>query len=830
MEIPAYQKFPFRDVVHLRSEILKLGLDIPLAEDLSPLTRNLSLEHKDLPNRFCVLPMEGYDGASDGSPGEWTFRRYMRYAEGGFGLIWMEATAVRQDGRSSPRQLFLQPDNVERFRRLVETVRETAMEYWGHEIGIVVQVTHAGPYSGPEGKPAPRTADMPSVTDGYLDRLKEDYLAVARLVSEVGMDGIDVKCCHGDLLSSVLAAAGRKGKYGGFEGGSRLVREIVETISAELPDLLVAVRLGVPGDGDRTRWVRFAERLGAAGAGMLGVTVETKPTGMQDGDALLREVSGILETSKTLAGAGLPVVGGGLSSLRQYLPHVCAAAIDSGVLAVAGMGKAALAYPDAPRDLIRTGKMDPAKCCMVCGACQRLAEDGGRAGCPVRDSAVYGPEYRYQRRFSADRLEEEAARCHDCEAAPCSAACPAGIDVPGFVKAFERGDIPASYEILRQSNVLPGICSHLCPGWMLCEGACVETTLSGRAIPILDLQYAVSWMAREEGLVGCNVPAGETGKRIAVVGAGPAGIACAVRLLEMGHRVVVFERGTRTGGTPECVIPSDRYPGGTSEIEAVLAPAIDAGRIDVRFGVTFGKDVTLSSLQEEYDATFLAAGATAEASIGSAEGVVDAYTFLQEVKAGDLKGVPARVALLAGGDCAMDAAATLDRLGATDIHVVYSGTRADLHWHAPESWFAEPGHHLLALHEPLGCATDENGTLRGLRMRRMNPTSLDETGRRKVEAVTGTGSVLEIDMVIEARGLGPAPELFAALEGVDLREDGLVRTAEDGSAMTSVDGVFAGGGLVNGGAAVVQCIAEGMRAAEEIDMWLAGKHGARGIP
>ena len=196
-------------------------------------------------------------------------------------------------------------------------------------------------------------------------------------------------------------------------------------------------------------------------------------------------------------------------------------------------------------------------------------------------------------RFAIDRLREEALRCRDCEFPTCTANCPAHVDVPAFIRAFADGQIQEAYDVLRRSNVLPEMCACVCPAEVQCEGGCLEQIFSEHALPIRDIQLAVSRLARQAGMTGVRLPQEPTGRRVAVVGAGPAGLACAIRLLEKGHHVTIFEKGERLGGVPDEIIPDSRYHEAGEEIEAILAPAKAAGRIEIRFGHALGKgDIT----------------------------------------------------------------------------------------------------------------------------------------------------------------------------------------------------------------------------------------------
>ena len=224
-----HEKFNFRSLDQIRAKVAEVGVDIRFDEDLSPLARPFQIGGFTAPNSLGVHPMEGCDGNADGSPAELTIRRYDRFAAGGAGVLWFEATAVVPEGRANPRQLWIHDGNVGEFAKLVERIRRTAREQYGKEPVTIIQLTHSGRHSRPVDRPAPVIAqrnpvldprhklpnDYPIASDDYLESLEDRFVQAAKLAQRAGFDGVDIKATHGYLLAELLGARMRPGPYGG---------------------------------------------------------------------------------------------------------------------------------------------------------------------------------------------------------------------------------------------------------------------------------------------------------------------------------------------------------------------------------------------------------------------------------------------------------------------------------------------------------------------------------------------------------------------------------------------------------------------------------------
>ncbi len=434
-----HARFRYRSADGLRAEAGRLGLDVPFSDDLSVLLQRSSLGGREVPNRLAVLPMEGADAESSGAPSESTRRRYRRYASGGSGLIWCEAAAVRMDGRSNPSQLMLTEETIGGFARLVEETRAAATRAWGpgHAPLFVLQLTHSGRFAKPTGEPRPVIVqnnphldplhdlppDTPLVSDDELAAIRDDFVEAADLALSAGFDGVDVKACHGYLVSETLAAHSREdSRYGGpFENRTRLLLEIVRHIREEAPRLLVTARLsatdlvpfpyGFGMDPDEPERMDLAESkallglLARAGvrfiAPSLGIPAwkphfgrpfdRPVPGGDVPGEHPLEGVARHLRVAAELqtSAPGVAVVGAGYSWLRAFGPGVGAAMVGAGRSAIVGLGRGALAYPDFAADLIRHGRLDARKICTTCSLCSYLLRRQRHVGCVVRD-----PEYK----------------------------------------------------------------------------------------------------------------------------------------------------------------------------------------------------------------------------------------------------------------------------------------------------------------------------------------------------------------------------------------------------------------------------------------------------
>ncbi len=431
----------YHDLDDLRKDIVQRGVNIQVSEDLSPLGRPVVIGKLTAPNSLAVLPMEGCDANPDGSPSPLVFRRYHRFAAGGAGLLWGEANAVVPEGRANSLQLMLTPDNKASFKELVTSSKQVALESNATVPVMILQLTHSGRYSRPIGhKPAPLVPqrdpildarsgvvdDSAVVSDAYLDSLIPAYVHSALLAKEAGFDGVDIKACHRYLLSELLASHIRKGKYGGsFENRTRLLLTIVEEVRKAVgPDFIIACRFNVfdahpyPygfGCAKDDMWKfeseepqRLVNELVKRGIDLLSNSAGNPyyiypqvtrpfdtssmgiPTPEEHQLVSIERLFAFSEVVQKAAGT-VPVVGNGYTWLRQFLPYVGSANLASGRVSMIGLGRSSFAYPDAPSDILNSGKMDPKKVCISCSKCTQIMRDHGTTGCVIRDSVLYAP-------------------------------------------------------------------------------------------------------------------------------------------------------------------------------------------------------------------------------------------------------------------------------------------------------------------------------------------------------------------------------------------------------------------------------------------------------
>ena len=877
--------FDLSRVEQLKKLARSLSVKIETSDDVSILAQPVKVGELTAPNSLATQAMEGCDGDSEGKPGKLTFRRYKRFAAGGAGTIWSEAIAVVPEGKANPRQLWLNEKSKATFAEMIRQMREAAKENFGpdHKPIIVAQLTHSGRYAKPKGFPEPvipqhdpyrdvmvpqyppnrkakknLSPDWPVATDEYLDNLVEEYVKAAEIAFEVGFDAVDIKSCHGYLINEIFACFGRKGKYGGsFENRTRILLDIIDKIHERLgEDKEVTTRFplfdaipypygwGVDKDDytkpDMSEPKKLVKLLAERGVKILNTTVGNPYYNPHMGRPFNEAILGVYEEPEhpligvqriiTITGKmqkafpDIALVGTGYSWLRSMLPYVGAASKKNGLVTIVGAGRMSFAYPDFPKDIVTKGKMDPDKTCIGCSACTQIMRDSGMTGCVVRDNKVYGPIYERGRLSDRANLLRWADACRECGDATCKRACPAGIDVPKFIKLFLDGKDRDAYEVIRESNVLPEICAWLCPTEELCEGYCLQNFIEEAGMPVADIQRYLAVQANKNGWSKLRIPKKSTNKDVAVIGAGPAGLACAAKLVEAGYSVTVFDKNKEIGGIIKSTIPPAKY--GTSlgnELKAIFSD-VPESRLKFEFGRGLDADFNLDKVMaQKFDAVFIGMGLPDAKTLntqGKLKGLWSALEFLAAAKNDKDTGIKGkRVAVIGGGNTGMDVADTARELGAGSVYMICF-----------ESFMTMPAW----LHERQRTLTEDisfmnlfipkeyvrqNGSVKAVKVTHVNLAEPDERGFRAPIEIPGSNLEVEVDVIIEALGQKAPDNLKEILPGVEINKRNLV-AVKHGSLATSRKGVFAGGDIINGGLMAVTAVADGMKAADEIIKFL----------
>jgi glutamate synthase (NADPH/NADH) small chain len=435
--------------------------------------------------------------------------------------------------------------------------------------------------------------------------------------------------------------------------------------------------------------------------------------------------------------------------------------------------------------------------------------------------------------YTEEQAVEEANRCLRCKHKPCTTGCPVRVNIPAFIEKVASRDFEAAYKIITESNSLPAVCGRVCPQESQCEGSCV-LGIKGEPVAIGKLERFVGDWALEHADEAEAPVIESNGHRVAVVGSGPAGLACASDLAKLGYKVDVFEALHRLGGVLSYGIPEFRLPK-----DRVVAREInEVKKLGVKFetDVIIGRTMTIDSLLDEegYDAVFVGSGAGLPRFMGidgeNLNGVLSANEFLTRV---NLMGawdpehndtpvyVGRKVVVVGGGNVAMDAVRTAKRLGAEAV-IVYRRGEAELPARKEEVHHAkEEGIEFRMLTNPTRILGSEDGWVTGINCIEMELGEPDASGRRSPQEKAGSDFVIECDVVIMALGTSPNPLIASTTGGLNINRRGCIEADEVGT--TSREGVFAGGDAVTGAATVILAMGAGRKAAKAIDDYVKSK-------
>ena len=431
--------------------------------------------------------------------------------------------------------------------------------------------------------------------------------------------------------------------------------------------------------------------------------------------------------------------------------------------------------------------------------------------------------------YDEERAIKEANRCLGCKNPKCVEGCPVSIDIPGFIAEVKKGNFEAAAKDIAKYSALPAVCGRVCPQETQCEGKCV-LGIKGEPVAIGKLEkFTADWSRKND--VDLTFKEASKGKKVAVIGSGPAGLTCAGDLAKKGYDVTVFEALHEPGGVLVYGIPEFRLP--KDEVVKAEIDNIKKLGVNIETDVVIGRTVTIDELMEEekYDAVFIGSGAGLPKFMGipgeNSNGVFAANEFLTRVNL--MKAykdeyqtpvkVGKKVAVVGGGNVAMDAARTALRLGA-ETHIVYRRSEAELPARLEEVHHAkEEGVIFDVLTNPTEIISDENGWVKGMKCVKMELGEPDASGRRRPVVVEGSEFILDVDTVIMSLGTSPNPLISSTTKGLDINKWKCI-IADEETGLTSKEGVYAGGDAVTGAATVILAMGAGKKAAEAIDTYL----------
>ncbi len=432
--------------------------------------------------------------------------------------------------------------------------------------------------------------------------------------------------------------------------------------------------------------------------------------------------------------------------------------------------------------------------------------------------------------YNEEEAVKEASRCLQCKVAPCAKGCPAEIDIPSFIKAIKEKRFLEACSIIKKTNNLPAVCGRVCPQEDQCEKLCVLGK-KGEPVNIGNLErFAADYQMQHENNKATFVKNNTQGKKVAIIGAGPAGLTCAADLAKLGYSVTIFEALHKPGGVLSYGIPEFRLPKAIVEKEV---ESIKNLGVEIRYNYIIGKIKTIAELQKDgFEAFFVGTGAGLPYFLGiegeNLNGVYSANEFLTRVNLMKAYKFPEydtpinigkRIAVVGGGNVAMDSARCALRLGAEEVFIVYRRTEKEMPARIDEVHHAkEEGIKFHILTNPVKITGDEQAHVKSLVCMKNQLGEEDSSGRRRPIPIKDSEFEMDMDTVIIAIGNGSNPLLLDTIEGLKLTRKGNIETDEDGK--TNINGVYAGGDIATGSATVIAAMGAGKRSAKAIDKYL----------